>query len=101
MVTRTQTMVQLNDELLALLDQRAAADGASRSHVIREAVVAYLDADRTASIDQQIVDGYRRMPQSDFDQDAWGDLGRMMHAMSADHMRQLNEEERAAGFEQW
>lgn len=101
MATRTQTMVQLNDELLSLLDQRAAVEGASRSHIIREAVVAYLDADRAALIDQQIIEGYRRAPQGDFDEDAWGDLGRMMTAMSADQMRQLNEEERAAGFQPW
>ncbi|MGH9183641.1 MAG: CopG family transcriptional regulator [Acidimicrobiales bacterium] len=57
-MTRTQTLVQLNDTLLALLDQRAAKRGVSRSQVIREAVEAYLGSDYESEISRQILAGY-------------------------------------------
>lgn len=102
MSTRTQTMVQLNQELLELLDQRAASEGVSRSQLIRKAVEAFLAADREAALDRQIVEGYRRMPQSgEYDADEWGDLGQFMTALTVDHFRWLSEEEREAGFEPW
>jgi predicted transcriptional regulator len=63
MVTmRTQTLVQLTDDLLALLDERAEAEGRSRSALIREAIEHYLAADLAARRDRAIVDGYRRIP---------------------------------------
>jgi metal-responsive CopG/Arc/MetJ family transcriptional regulator len=62
---RTQTIVQLSDELLAELDARRAREGRSRSEVIREAIEAYLAADREAAIDQAIIDGYTRIPPTD------------------------------------
>jgi metal-responsive CopG/Arc/MetJ family transcriptional regulator len=64
-VARTQTLVQLSDELLAHLDARAARDGRSRSDLIREAVAGYLAADREAEIDRRIVEAYTRQPQED------------------------------------
>jgi predicted transcriptional regulator len=102
MSARTQTMVQLNEDLLKLLDLRASADGISRSQVIREAIEAYLAADRAAAVDKEIVEGYEGIPQGgEFDADEWGNLGTMMATMSAEQMRQLNDEEREAGFEPW
>ncbi|MGI8801489.1 MAG: ribbon-helix-helix domain-containing protein [Solirubrobacteraceae bacterium] len=68
-MARTQTIVQLNDELLAELDARRAGDGRSRSEVIREAIEAYLDRGREVSIDQAIIDGYTRIPPDDFGTD--------------------------------
>jgi predicted transcriptional regulator len=95
-------MVQLNQDLLEQLDRRASLDGVSRSQVIRNAIEAYLAADRASSVDRLIVEGYRRMPQGgEFDADEWGNLGGMMATISAEQMRQLNEEEREAGFEPW
>ena len=61
-MARTQTLVQLDDELVALLDQRAAHEGASRSALIRRAIEGYLAADRDAALDAAIVAGYRRVP---------------------------------------
>ena len=61
-VARTQTLVQLDDRLLGLLDQRAAARGTSRSAIVREAVEAYMADDLESSIDRAIVDGYTRIP---------------------------------------
>lgn len=64
-MARTQTLVQLSDELLARLDARAAREGRSRSDLIREAVSGYLAGDREAEIDRQIVEAYTRQPQED------------------------------------
>lgn len=64
-MARTQTLVQLSDELLAQLDARAARQDRSRSALIREALAAYLAEDREAEIDRQIVEAYTRQPQED------------------------------------
>jgi predicted DNA-binding protein len=69
-VARAQTLVQLTDELLARLDERAAREGRSRSAVLRDAAERYLADDVAAATDRQIVDGYRRRPQEPGD-DAW------------------------------
>ena len=61
-MARRQTLVQLSDELLALLDERAARSGRSRSELIRAAVERELAEERAAAIDAAIVEGYRRIP---------------------------------------
>ncbi len=95
-------MVQLTDELLELLDRRAAIAHVSRSQLIREAIEAYLAADREAEIDRQIRQGYTRLPQGgEYDVDEWGDLGRMVTALTVESLRRLQDEERAAGLEPW
>lgn len=66
-VARAQTLVQLTDDLLAALDERAARRGVSRSHVIREALEVYLKSDRDAQIDAAIIEGYTRIPPSEHD----------------------------------
>jgi len=71
-VARRQTLVQLSDELLALLDERAVRTGRSRSELIRAAVERDLASDRDAAIDAAIVDGYRRIPQ---EPDPWAEIG--------------------------
>src|SRR5205807_7266434 len=62
-VARSQTLVQLTDELVALLDQRAAAEQRSRSELIREAIERYVAADRGAEISRRIVSGYEQIPR--------------------------------------
>jgi metal-responsive CopG/Arc/MetJ family transcriptional regulator len=69
LVARTQTLVQLTDELLDRLDAYRRRAGRSRSDVVREAIERYLTADREAEIDRLIVDGYTRHPPSDM----WGE----------------------------
>jgi metal-responsive CopG/Arc/MetJ family transcriptional regulator len=64
-MARTATLVQLNQELLAALDQRAAERGVSRSQLIREAIESYLAEALDAAIDREIVEAYRRRPQAD------------------------------------
>ncbi|HVY95728.1 MAG TPA: ribbon-helix-helix protein, CopG family [Solirubrobacterales bacterium] len=64
-MARTQTLVQLSDELLRRLDERAAREGRSRSALIRQAIEAYLYDEESARIDQEIREGYERIPQTD------------------------------------
>ena len=64
-VPRTQTLVQLSDELLSQLDERVAREGRSRSELIREAVSSYLAGDLEADIDRRLVDAYTRQPHED------------------------------------
>lgn len=101
-MARTQTMVQLSDELLELLDRRAATRGLSRSQLVREAIEAHLSADREAELDRRITEGYTRMPQGgEYDVDEWGDLGRLVTGLAVESLRRLDDEERAAGLEPW
>ena len=66
-VARQQTLVQLTDELLALLDERAAKDGTSRSELIRRAIESFLRDERKLAIDAAIVEAYTRIPQPEHD----------------------------------
>jgi metal-responsive CopG/Arc/MetJ family transcriptional regulator len=61
-MVRTQTLVQLSDELLERLDSYRAREGRSRSEIVREAIERYLAADREAEIDRLLVDAYTRQP---------------------------------------
>ena len=58
-------MVQLNESLLEVLDQRAIATGRSRSDLIREAIEQYYKEAIEAAIDRAIVEGYTRIPDDD------------------------------------
>ena len=70
-MARRQSLVQLSDELLALLDERAARSGRSRSSIIREAVEQYVASDAEARIDAVIVQAYEQRPQ---EPDHWADV---------------------------
>lgn len=98
-VARTETLVQLNDALLAALDQRAANRGVSRSRLIREAVEAHLASDQDSEISRQIMEGYDRIPQATLD--AWGEPVAFTSRAAADLHRRLEAEEQAAGHEPW
>ncbi len=69
MLMRRETLVQLSDELVDLLDRRAGELGTSRSALIREAVERFLADAIEEDIDRQIIAGYTRHPQDDI----WGD----------------------------
>lgn len=64
-VTRTQTLVQLNEDLLRRLDERAAREGRSRSALIRDAIEGYLFDEGKARIDREIIEGYERIPTTE------------------------------------
>lgn len=61
-----QLVTRIDDELLRALDA-LVADGAyaSRSEIVRVALQEVLDARRRAEVGRQIVDGYRRAPQTE------------------------------------
>ena len=61
-MARTQTLVQLSDELLERLDSYRAGQGRSRSEIVREAIEQYLTDHREAEIDRLLVDAYTRQP---------------------------------------
>ena len=66
---RRETLVQLSDELVDLLDRKALELGTSRSALIREAVERFLGDAIEENIDRAIIEGYTRNPQDD----VWGD----------------------------
>jgi metal-responsive CopG/Arc/MetJ family transcriptional regulator len=66
-MARKETLVQLNEELLAVLDQHAAATGRSRSALIREALERYLDESLEAELDRRYIEGYRKQPPGELD----------------------------------
>ena len=72
-VTRRQTLIQLDDARLAALDERAASSGRSRSDLIREAVDLLLATGDPAAVDAAIVSGYQNCPAPD--SDAWALAG--------------------------
>ena len=98
-MTRKETLVQLTEELLSLLDAEAARRGISRSALIREAVIAHLHEAREASISRAIVEGYTRVPPGT--PDGWGDLEAAADESTLETLQRLDEEEREAGFEPW
>jgi metal-responsive CopG/Arc/MetJ family transcriptional regulator len=74
-IGRTQTLVQLTDELVALLDERAARQRRSRSDLIREALEAFLAEDAEAVVSREIVAGYERVPQDEDGLERWARRG--------------------------
>jgi metal-responsive CopG/Arc/MetJ family transcriptional regulator len=64
-MSRTQTLVQLTEDLLWRLDERAAREGRSRSALIRDAIEAYLYDEERERITREIVEGYERIPTTD------------------------------------
>ncbi len=98
-MARTQTMVQLSEELLRSLDDMARTNGVSRSKLIRDLVTEGL---RRASIDEvgaRIAAGYRRIPQAEPDE--WGHIHAGGDAATEDLLVRLDAEERAAGRSPW
>ena len=90
LVARRQVLVQLSDELVSLLDRRARNRAVSRSQLIREAVEQFVAADREA--ERAYVESYTRFPQED---DPEADIATILTA------KDMDEEEREAGFESW
>jgi len=99
MVKRVETLVQLNDELIELLDAEAARTGTSRSALIREAVASYLHDAREAAISRAIVEGYTRIPPGT--PDGWGDLEALGDRATEELGQRLDEEEREGGSGSW
>lgn len=97
MASRAQTLVQLNDDLVRRLDERASRVGVSRSALIRELLEASLADERRAEISQRLIEGYTREPQSE-GRDAWGDLDAWSAANARRNLAALGAEEGANGW---
>ena len=61
-MARKEVLVQLDDRLVAELDQLAAARGTSRSDLVRRGVLAVLKAADLADADRSLQEAYRRLP---------------------------------------
>ncbi len=71
-MARRQVLVQLSDELVAQLDERAGRLGQSRSELIRRALEREVRDERKRAIDRAIVEGYTRLPP-DGEFDEWAE----------------------------
>ncbi len=72
-LVRTQTLVQLTDDLVARLDRRASSLGVSRSRLIRDLLEQALEEDSRRELTRRMIEAYERVPQEDA-RDEWGDL---------------------------
>jgi hypothetical protein len=98
-MARTQTLVQLTDELVALLDEEASERGLSRSALIRDVLTAHLDARREVVLSRRILEGYGRIPPGE--PDGWADVDALSDLAATDLGRRLDEEERREGHGPW
>ncbi|WP_423920362.1 ribbon-helix-helix protein, CopG family [Candidatus Poriferisodalis sp.] len=62
-MARREVLVQLDDELIERLAAIAAAEGTSRSALLRLGARAVIEAADLAAADAQLVAAYRRQPQ--------------------------------------
>jgi predicted transcriptional regulator len=62
-LSRREVLVQLDDELVAHLDELARRRGVSRSELLRQGALAVLEADELAAADKELQEAYRRRPQ--------------------------------------
>ena len=68
-----QIAVRLDDELVAQVDYLVRSGVVdSRSQAVREGLRVLVDQRRRRAVGEAIVDGYRRLPQTD-DEVAWSD----------------------------
>ncbi len=98
-MARTQTMVQLSDEFVALLDRSAHRRGVSRSALVRQAIEELLAEESEAAMTAAIIDGYRRVPPGQPDE--WGDLESAGETSAREVAQRLDAEEKAAGLPSW
>jgi Ribbon-helix-helix protein, copG family len=95
-MARSETLVQLTDELVGKLDREASQRNCSRSALIRLAVERFLDAESIAAKEAAWIEGYRRVPQ--YQPDELGDLAAQLDAARRAMSARLDAEEEAAGW---
>lgn len=61
-VARREVLVQLDDDLVARLDELARRGDVSRSELLRRGAIAVLEADRLTQADKRLVEAYQRQP---------------------------------------
>lgn len=94
-MVRSQTLVQLTDELVAALDVHADVAGRSRSALIREAIEEWLAARREQDAVEQWLAGYQRTPVTAPDE--WGDLDAEADRHGRELAERLDAEDAASG----
>lgn len=62
-MARKEVLVQLDDDLVARLDDVAARSHLSRSELLRRGALAVLEADEIRRADDTLQQAYRRTPQ--------------------------------------
>jgi hypothetical protein len=81
-VARRQTLVQLTDELVDVLDAIAAKQGTTRSALIRSVLEGFVKDEDEAEKDRRLIEGYTRFPPGGVD--AYGDIDAWTEAALAD-----------------
>ena len=61
-MARREVLVQLDDELVARLDELARRAEVSRSELLRRGAIAVLQADEWSQADKRLIEGYTRYP---------------------------------------
>ena len=61
-MARLEVLVQLDDELVAKLDEVAQRTKVSRSELLRRGAQAVLEADEWARADKRLIEGYTKHP---------------------------------------
>ncbi len=97
-MARTQTMVQLTDQMVADLDREAALSDLSRSALIRQAINELLANRQSIKDVDRYVRGYQETPQATLDE--WGDLAKAGDVAGHELAKRLDAEETEAGL-QW
>jgi metal-responsive CopG/Arc/MetJ family transcriptional regulator len=62
-MARREVLVQLDDELVAALDELADEEGTNRSELLRRGARATIEAARLARADRALVAAYRAVPE--------------------------------------
>ncbi len=89
-MARRQTLVQLTDDLVEVLDAIAAKRGETRSALIRSALEGFVKDEDEAEKDRRMVEGYTKFPPgTEDDPPEWGTL----EAWAEHSLREALEEE--------
>ena len=74
-VARRQTLVQLTDDLVDVLDAIAAKQGTTRSALIRSVLEGFVMDEDEAEKDRRLIEGYTKFPPgTEDDPPEWGTL---------------------------
>jgi hypothetical protein len=74
-VARRQTLVQLTDDLVIVLDAIAAKQGTTRSALIRSVLEGFVKDEDEAEKDRRMIEGYTKYPPgTEDDPPDWGSL---------------------------
>ncbi len=61
-MARREVLVQLDDDLVARLDELAAQLGTNRSELLRRGATAVIAAEELTTSDRELIAGYQRQP---------------------------------------